>query len=119
MRLSLSLTLMSLLYLAAGAMHFARPTVYLRMMPPYLPAPLTLIYLSGLAEMALGALLWVPSLRPWAAWGIVVLLIAVFPANLYMYQQGGASYQVADWVLLLRLPAQALLIAWAHSHTAR
>lgn len=108
---------MSVLYVGAGAMHFARPNFYLRMMPPYLPAPLTLIYLSGVAEILLGALLWVPSLRPWSAWGIIALLVAVFPANLYMYQRGGAAYGVSDWLLLARLPAQGLLIAWAFSHT--
>jgi uncharacterized membrane protein len=107
---------MSILYVGAGAMHFFRPRLYLKMMPPYLPAHLTLIYLSGIAEIALGALLWVPSARPWAAWGIIALLVAVFPANLYMYQRGGAAYGIPDWALLARLPLQLALIAWAYAY---
>lgn len=86
-------------------------------MPPYLPAHLALVYLSGAAEVVLGLLLWSPALRPWAAWGLIALLVAVFPANVYMYQQGGAAFGLPAWAPAARLPLQALLIAWAYAHT--
>jgi len=91
--------------------------MYLRIMPPYLPAPLALVYISGFAEILLGALLWLPALRSFAAWGIIALLIAVFPANIYMYQQGSAAFGISQKALLIRLPIQGLLLLWAFWHT--
>jgi uncharacterized membrane protein len=114
---SVSLAVMSILYVLGGSYHFISPGTYLKIMPPYLPAHLPLVYVSGAAEMGLGALLWVPRLRSLAAWGIVALLLAVFPANLYMYQQGGPAFDLPDWALLIRLPLQGLLIGWAYWHT--
>lgn len=111
-----SLYLMSTLYILAGAMHFVKPKAYLRIMPPAFPAPLLLVYLSGLAEMLLGAGLLVESLRPWAAWGVIALLMAVFPANLSMYQRR-AHFSVPSGLLLVRLPLQFVLMAWAYWHT--
>ncbi len=117
MHLFLSVTLYAMagLYMVAGINHFISPGMYLKIMPPYLPWPKVLNFLAGLFEIGFGmALLW-PSLRPWAAWGIILLLIAVFPANIYMYQQGHPA--IPDWVLLLRLPLQGLLIYWAWLYT--
>lgn len=114
------LGLMGIAYVGAGVMHFVNPDFYLPMMPPYLPWHLELIYLSGVAEIALGAAVLVPALRVWAAWGIIALLIAVFPANihiaLYNVPLGGAAEGagILNWV---RLPIQALLIAWAWWYT--
>ena len=113
----LSLYIMSIFYISAGIMHFLKPNYYLKIMPPYLPFPLCLVYLSGIAEVLLGVLLLVPSLRPFAAWGVIALLIAVFPANLYMLQKGGIEFGVPTWTLYLRLPLQGLLIAWAWIYT--
>jgi uncharacterized membrane protein len=107
---------MSALYILAGAMHFAKPKTYLRIMPPIFPAPLLLVYLSGVAEMVLGAGLLAEELRPWAAWGVIVLLIAVFPANIYMYQQR-ARFSAPGWALMARLPLQFVLMAWAYFYT--
>jgi uncharacterized membrane protein len=108
---------MALLYLVAGAFHFIRPQMYLAIMPPWLPAPLLLVYLSGAAEILLGGSLLVPALRRLAAWGVIALLVAVFPANIYMYRLGGARFGTSDWILLLRLPLQGVLIAWAYLYT--
>lgn len=114
------LWLMGIAYVGAGVMHFVNPDFYLPMMPPYLPWHLELIYLSGVAEIALGVAVLVPALRVWAAWGIIALLIAVFPANihiaLYNVPLGGAAEGagILNWV---RLPIQALLIAWAWWYT--
>jgi uncharacterized membrane protein len=109
---------MSLFYMWAGIWHFVRPEMYARIVPPYLPAPLVLVYVSGVAELALGALLWIPALKPWAAWGIIALLIAVFPANIHMYQLGPAATGWPQWLLIARLPLQAVLIAWAYVYAA-
>lgn len=114
---SIGLYLMSLFYFAAGVMHFAKPGMYLKIMPPYIPAPLAMVYLSGVAEIALGLLLLYGPLRSLAAWGIILLLLAVFPANWYMYQQGGAAFGLPQWAVVARLPMQLVLIAWAWVYT--
>lgn len=116
---NISLYLMAAIYFFAGLNHLRAPEMYLKMMPPYLPAPYLLVIASGLIESALGLLLlWTPA-RPWAAWGIMALLIAVFPANLYMFQMRDSLFQqIPIWILALRLPAQILLIRWAYSFTS-
>ena len=114
---ALNLALMSLFYVAAGIFHFVKPEMYLKIMPPYLPAPRALVFLSGVAEVTLGVGLLIPATQVWAAWGLIALLVAVFPANIYMYQLGGAAFGWPDWVLLARLPLQLVLIAWAYWHT--
>ena len=113
-----SLFLMAFFYIAAGINHFRVPEMYLPMMPPYLPAHDTLIFLSGVAEALLGAgLLW-PKTQKYAAWGIIALLIAVFPANLYMYLIRDTAFPtVPEWILMARLPFQLVLMAWAYTYT--
>ncbi|CAN5714677.1 hypothetical protein BH10BDE1_BH10BDE1_03630 [soil metagenome] len=112
-----SLYTMSLFYFAAGMNHFVNPAFYLPMIPPFLPSPIVLNALSGGAELILAAMLIRPEVRSLGAWGAILLLIAVFPANVYMYSQGGAAFGVPDWALLLRLPLQLVLIGWAYWHT--
>ena len=79
----------------AGTLHFIKPDFYLKIMPPYLPLHLELVYLSGFFEIALGVLLLVPRLSRFAAWGIIALLIAVFPANIYVYAT--RVYDLVNW----------------------
>ncbi len=110
---------MALLYVAAGSMHFAHPQVYEHIMPSYLPAPHQLVLFSGAAEIAGGIGLLVPKVRQAAAWGLVCLLVAVFPANLWMAQHPELAPYVAQWVLWLRLPLQLPLIWWAYSYTKK
>ena len=110
---------MAALYMAAGYNHFRTPEFYLQMMPPYLPEPQLLIVISGIAEMFLGFLLLFKPTRRLAAFGIILLLIAVFPANIYMFQQGGARYNMSDSALLIRLPLQLVLIGWAFIYTRK
>lgn len=102
-----------LLFVGAGVLHFVRPLPYVRIVPPYLPAPLLLVYLSGAAELAGGLGLLFPATRRLAAWGLLALLVAVFPANVYMLQTHGTGLSVVPlWALWLRLPLQAVLMAW-------
>ena len=102
---------MAVVYVAAGINHFVNPRMYVKIIPPYFPKPKALNYLAGAAEVLLGVALLFPLTRSEAAWGIIALLVAVFPANWYMYRQG--SFGIPRWILLLRLPLQAVLIAWA------
>ena len=71
-------------YIAAGSLHFIKPAPYLRIMPPYIPWHPAMVRVSGAFEILGGLGLLVPTTRRAAAWGLVALLIAVFPANLYM-----------------------------------
>lgn len=110
---------LSLLFVGAGALHFRAPGAYLPVMPPYLPQPLALIYLSGAAELAGGLGVWPRATRRWAGWGLLALLLAVFPANLEMALHGTEhlGWSVPRWVWWARLPGQPLLMAWVWSVT--
>lgn len=100
----------------AGVMHFVRPELYVQIMPPYLPYHLELVYLSGIFEAGLGVLLLVPQFTRLAAWGIIALLIAVFPANIYLYQHQ-ELLPASPTLHFIRLPLQAVFILWAFWHT--
>lgn len=117
MVLPYSLYLMAFLYILAGINHFRVPRLYVKMIPPALPAPKMINIVSGAAEIILGVLLCVPQLSSFAAWGIIILLIAVFPANVYMYTNDKAALGLPKWVRLLRLPLQLLLMYWAYLYT--
>lgn len=111
------LYLMALFYGVAGANHFINPRFYLRIIPPFLPFPHAINWVSGAAEILLGVLLLFPTTRTWAAWGIIALLIAVFPANVYHLWARGAGMKVPMWGLWVRLPVQGLFIWWAYLYT--
>src|SRR5436190_19440192 len=111
--------LCGVLFVAAGANHFLHSAFYVRIMPPYLPWHLELVYLSGLCEMVLGALILVPRYQVPAAWGLIALLVAVFPANLHMTLHADLFPAFSPAILWARLPFQALLIAWVHWFTRR
>jgi len=102
---------LALLFVGAGLLHFIKPETYLRIMPPALPVPRLLVLLSGVAEVAGGLGLLLPATRRWAAWGLLALLVAVFPANVYMVGLASELHLPA-WVLWARLPLQPLL-GWA------
>lgn len=101
------------LFTFAGIVHFLSPEIFVRIVPPYLPAPLLLVYVSGMAEIAGGLGLLVPTTRRMASWGLILLLVAVFPANVYMLQSYEGSGLLPVWALWLRLPLQVVLVAWA------
>ena len=104
---------MGVLYLGAGACHLLFPRFYLAIMPDYLPMAPTLVLASGIAEMAGGAGVLVPHTRRAAAWGLVALLVCVFPANLWMAQHAGRYRPIPPWMLWARLPLQIPLLWWA------
>ncbi len=117
MNLPWHLYLMAALYMLAGWNHFRKPKLYLKIIPPYFKNPLLLNKLSGIAEITLGMFLCFPLFTKVAAWGIIALLIAVFPAHLYMLQNKKAGLGLPKWALWIRLPLQITLIYWAFQYT--
>src|SRR5262245_36586782 len=105
-------------FVAAGIGHLVNPGLYLKIMPPYLPWHGPLVLLSGLIEIVLGILLLVPRTSRLAAWSLIALLIAVFPANIYLYQHQ-EILPLDPRLHWLRLPFQGVLILWAYAYTRR
>lgn len=119
-----SLGLMAAFYVAAGIGHFVNPDFYVEIMPPYLPWHREIVFLSGVAELVLGVLLVPRATRHGAAWGVILLLAAVFPANLHMAMQQVHPAHAPAWMgtptptaLWMRLPMQGVLMVWAWWHT--
>lgn len=117
MTLPWHLYLMALIYTVAGLNHFRSPKLYERIIPPYFPNPKLLNLISGFAEIVLGIALMIPMVSNYAAWGIIALLIAVFPTHVYMYQNEKAGMKLPKLVLLLRMPLQLVLMYWAYLYT--
>lgn len=111
--------LLALFMIVGGINHFLTPEFYLRMMPPYIPAPEFMVALSGVIEVVLGIALLIPRTRVLAAWGIIALLIAVFPANIHMYLNQEQWPEIPPMVTLIRLPFQLVFIAWAWMFTRK
>ena len=107
------------LFVVAGVCHFRFTSVYLRIMPPLLPQPRLLVQLSGAVEILLSLLLLTPAWTRLAAWGLIALLIAVFPANVYMAMHPERFPRFPGWLLWGRLPLQGVLIAWAWRYARR
>lgn len=100
--------------MAAGVNHFVNPDFYVQIMPAYLPAPRELVYLSGVLEILGGIAVLVPGIRTTAGWGLVLLLVAIFPVNLHMALNPDLFPGMSPTALYVRLPLQAFLIAWAY-----
>ncbi len=101
-------------FVLAGANHFVNPKPYLSMMPAYLPWPAVLVWISGAFEIIGGLSLLVRSIRIFAAWGLIALLIAVFPANLNVALQGWPGVHLPQWILWARLPFQIVFIGFIY-----
>ena len=115
---------MGLFYVGAGIAHFTAPGFFRQIVPPALPAPALLVALSGIAEIALGLLVVIPATRRLAAWGIVALLVAVYPANVYQALSNPTLVDPPAWMgqpseaaLIARLPLQFVLGWWAWRYT--
>ena len=118
------LYLLATFFVAAGVAHFAATAFFTHIVPPYLPSPEALVYVSGACEVLLGVAVLVPATRRLAAWGLVLLLIAVFPANVHMAVNRVGFVDPPAWLpqptplgLWLRLPVQGVLVAWAWWYT--
>jgi uncharacterized membrane protein len=107
------------IFVAAGAAHFAWPGVYEKIVPPYLPERRRLVEISGLFEILGGIGAAVPATRAPAGWGLIALLIAVFPANVYMATDAARFPGIPVWALWGRLPLQLLLIRWIYETLVR
>jgi len=115
-----ALLLLSVAMIAIGVLHFVRPKPFVRIVPKFLPAPLALVYISGFFEVLGGVGLLIPGTRPWAAWGLIALYVAVFPANIYMLTHNislNPKKPIPRWALWVRLPFQLVFIAWAYWFT--
>jgi uncharacterized membrane protein len=113
---SISKYLLAIFMIVAGTMHFVNPEFFLKIVPPYLPFHKELVLVSGVCEILLGVLLLIPKCSHLAAWGIMALLIAVFPANIYLFQNQDLM-PASPLVHFLRLPLQGVFILWAYWHT--
>jgi uncharacterized membrane protein len=113
-RKRIGLFIMAAFYIVAGTYHFINPGFYKKIMPPWLPWHYYLIYISGVCEIILGGLLVPRQARQPAAWGIILLLLAIFPANIQMMLNYWHQQNPYLWIAILRLPLQLLLIGWAY-----
>jgi len=106
-------------FVIGGALHFILPDAYIAMMPSWLPAHAALVAISGVAEIAGGLGLILPATRRLAAWGLIALLVAVFPANVNVavHHLPLAGHDIPAWALWARLPLQAALVAWVYRFT--
>ena len=104
--------IIAIFFVGAGSNHFLNPSPYLSMMPSYLPWHYSLVWLSGVAEICGGVGILIRSVKLLAGWGLIALLIAVFPANLNVAINGWPGVDIPKWSLWARLPFQIIMI-WA------
>lgn len=119
--LPLSRILIAAIFIGAGILHLVRPGSFVTMVPPWLPAPLLLVVVSGVCEMLGGVGVLVPATRVAAGWGLIALLVAVLPANVQMLIAARAAGASRGWqaTLLVRLPLQLVLMWWVHRAAVR
>jgi uncharacterized membrane protein len=112
---ALALLLLAAFFVFAGVSHFTRPEFFVSIVPHYLPAPRALVYVSGVFEILGGLGVLLPQARRLAGFGLIALLLAVYPANVQMALEAErwAAQGNPPWALYARLPLQFLAIAWA------
>jgi len=108
---------MSLFYILAGLSHFIDPEFYERIVPPMLPYKIPIVYISGIFEIVLGSLLSFQKTRSIACWGLVLLLIVIYPANIYVAMTNGETMGITPIMAWGRLPFQFVLIGIAYWHS--
>ena len=111
---SISVFIMSFFYIMIGLSHFKNPEWYIQIIPPVLPMKLELVYLSGIFEIILGLLLFFKKTRPLAGWGLIILLMAVYPANIYLAITNGEAMETSSLIAWGRLPIQFIFISLAY-----
>ena len=112
-----SIIIMSIFYVGIGIKHFTSPMWFVKIVPPILPYKLSLVYISGFFEILFGIMLLFPYTRYIAAWGLIMLLIAVFPANIYLAMTNGAALNTTPLIAWGRLPFQFVFIGIAYWHS--
>jgi uncharacterized membrane protein len=105
--------LLGVAMIVAGVLHFVIPHYYMLIMPAYLPWHLALVLISGVFEIGLGLALFVPRLRPIAGWGLIALLVAVWPANIWMATDGVPGVDISPVLAWVRVAVQPLFMVWA------
>ena len=115
----ITIYIISLLYITVGIKHFIDPAFFIAIVPPYIILKEEAVLISGLIEVVLGILLLFHQTRRFAAWGIILLLIAVFPANIYLYvsEVPRETLAISKNQALLRMPFQIPLIIIAYWHS--
>jgi len=110
----LSRILLAIFFIVAGCLHFIFPTSYMKVMPPWLPEHYLLVLVSGGFEILGGIGVLFKPLRRSAGLGLILLSLAVLPANVQMLLNALADGTATIWLVLLalRLPLQLLLIYW-------
>ena len=101
-------------FINVGIDHFINPDFYLSIMPPAFPLHLEAVYISGLFEVLGGLGVLIPRLRKFSGWGLIALLIAVYPANIYMALTPEAFPDVPLYTLYIRLVFQFIFFYWAY-----
>ena len=114
---TISIVIMSLFYIVAGINHFINPDWFVRIVPPILPFKAALVYVSGVFEIVLGSLLIFPKTRFIAGWGLILLLLAVYPANIYVALSNGKAMNITPMMAWGRLPFQFIFIGLAYWHS--
>ena len=114
---TLSIIIMTLFYTMAGTNHFINPDWYVRIVPPILPFKTAIVYISGILEIILGTLLIFPKTRFIASWGLILLLVAVYPANIYVALTNGEAMDTTPLIAWGRLPFQFVFIGLAYWHS--
>lgn len=107
---------MAILYILAGINHFRRPKLYNKIIPPFLTNKKFIAEFSGLVEIMLGVYLCIPVFSNLAAISIMILLVLIFPSNIYMLMDEKASLGLPKWLLYARIPLQFILMLWAYQY---
>jgi len=113
----ITMYIMSIFYISVGINHFVDPDWFTQIVPPYLSRyDLELVYISGVCEVMFGVLILFKKTRYYAAWGLILTLAAVFPANIYLAQSDGLAMGTSAAIAWYRLPFQSLFIVLAYWH---
>ena len=112
----ITILIMSCFYMNVGVKHFIEPEWFLQIMPPNFPHHYEAVYWSGFFELLFGFLLINPMTRQLAGWGIIFVMITVFPANLYLAVTDGEAMNISKELAWGRLPFQYVFIGLAFWH---
>ena len=107
----------SVFYVIVGIKHFIDPNYFLAIVPPFLPYQLELVYVSGFFEILFGIMILIPKYRYLGSIGLILLLVAVFPANIYLAQTNGVAMNISATIAWARLPIQFIFIGIAYWHS--